>query len=107
MRMAVVAAATCISVVGLAAGINADAAMRRPTNIPAEPLRPALQTLSRDRNFQVVYRTDLVGDVRTQGASGDLTLDEALTARRTTWRFQQTRQRGGFGTRGLARGSNN
>jgi len=34
--------------------------------------------LSKERDFQVVFRTDLVGEARTSGAAGDLTLDEAL-----------------------------
>src|SRR5258708_39236488 len=77
-RMVTVATAICLSIVGLSAAADGEAAMRRPTNIPAQGLRSALQTLSKDRDFQVVFRTDLVGDARTAGAVGDLTLDEAL-----------------------------
>src|SRR6266853_1427642 len=77
VRIATVATAICL-LVGLSVASDGEAAMRRPTNIPAQGLRSALQTLSKEREFQVVFRTDLVGDARTSGAVGDLTLDEAL-----------------------------
>ena len=78
VRIATVAMAICLLIVGLSAASDGEAAMRRPTNIPAQGLRSALQALSKEREFQVVFRTDLVGDARTPGAVGDLTLDEAL-----------------------------
>lgn len=78
MRIAVVATVVCLSVIGLSVAADVEAAMRMPTDIPAQALRPALQKLSKDRDFQLVFRTDLVGDLRTSGAAGDLTLDEAL-----------------------------
>lgn len=78
MRIAVLATAVCLSVVGLSAASDVEAAIRRPTNIPAQGLAPALQSLARDRDFQVVYRSEVVGELRTQGASGELTADEAL-----------------------------
>ena len=78
MRIAVVATAVCLSVVGLSAAADVEAAMRMPTDIPAQALRVALQKLSKDRDFQLIFRTDLVGELRTGGAVGDLTLDETL-----------------------------
>jgi hypothetical protein len=42
-------------------------------------LGPALQTLARERDVQVVYRSELVGEHRTSGATGNLTFEEALT----------------------------
>ena len=78
VRIATVATAICLLVVGLSAASDGEAAIRRGTNIPAQGLRSALQMLSKERDFQVVFRTDLVGDARTSGAAGDLTLDEAL-----------------------------
>jgi iron complex outermembrane recepter protein len=77
MRMSVVAAAICLSILGTSVG--ADAATRQPTNIAAQELGPALQTLARERDVQVVYRSELVGEHRTGGANGNLTFEEALT----------------------------
>ncbi len=52
--------------------------MRRPIHIPAQALSGALQTLGRERGVQIVYRSDVVGYVRSQGAVGELNLDEAI-----------------------------
>ena len=79
MRALAGIAAVCLSVVSLSFANEAEAAIRKPTHIPAQPLRAALQLLSREREFQVVFRTDVVGNLRTAGATGDLTRDEALT----------------------------
>jgi len=79
MRMSVVAAAICLSIVGISAGTAADAATRQPTNIAAQELAPALQTLARERDVQIVYRSEFVGEHRTSGANGNLTVEEALT----------------------------
>src|SRR5882762_4624976 len=79
MRLAVVAA-VCLSMFGLAVAADAQAAMvKMSTNIPAQGLGPALKTLAKDRGFQVVFRSEVVGSARTHGASGDLTTTEALT----------------------------
>src|ERR1700722_5325903 len=78
MRLAVVAA-VCMSMGGLASADPARAAMKMQTEIPAQGLGPALKTLAKDRGFQVVFRTEVVGSTRTHGASGDLTTSEALT----------------------------
>jgi iron complex outermembrane recepter protein len=77
MRISVVATAICLSIFGIAAG--ADAATRQPTNIAAQELGAALETLARDRDVQIVYRSELVGEHRTAGANGNLTFEEALT----------------------------
>jgi iron complex outermembrane receptor protein len=77
MRLTI-AAAAFMSMVSLAFADPAQAAIRMPTDIPAQGLGPALKTLAKDRGFQVVFRTEVVGDVRTHGASGDLTTSEAL-----------------------------
>lgn len=53
--------------------------MRQPTNIAAQELGAALQTLARERDVQIVYRSELVGEHRTGGAKGSLTFEEALT----------------------------
>ncbi len=64
--------------VGLAAAENAAAAIRKDTHVPAEGLGPALAALAKDFDFQVLYRTETVGRLRTGGASGTLTAAEAL-----------------------------
>ncbi len=78
MRLAVLAAAVCISLVGLAAPPNSEAAIRKFTRIPPQRLDQALQALARDRDLIMAYRSDVVGDRRTSGASGELTPEEAL-----------------------------
>ena len=79
MRLALVAA-VCLSMFGLAAGAGAQAAATKmQTDIPAQGLGPALKTLAKDRGFQVVFRSEVVGSTRTQGAAGNLTTPEALT----------------------------
>jgi hypothetical protein len=77
MRISLVAAAIGLSIVGIS-GTEADAATRQATNIAAQELAPALQTLARERDVQVVYRSELVGEQRTSGATGNLTFEEAL-----------------------------
>jgi iron complex outermembrane receptor protein len=79
MRLSVAAAAICLSIVGFCVAGESHASIKRPTNIPAQGLGPALQTLAKDRGFQVVYESDQINSLRTQGASGDLTSEEALT----------------------------
>jgi iron complex outermembrane recepter protein len=78
MRIAVVATAICLSITGLAAAADSEAAIKRPTSIPAQELGSALQLLTKERDLQVVYRSELVRNLRTRGASGDLTALEAL-----------------------------
>jgi iron complex outermembrane receptor protein len=78
---------TCVGVVaaavalGFAASGVADdvhAPVRRPTNIPAEGLGPALQALAKERHFQIVYVSEQINVLRTKGASGEFTQEEAL-----------------------------
>ena len=78
MRIAVVATAICLSVVGFAVAEDATAAIRKTTNIPAEGLAPALATLAKEFDFQVLYRTEIVEKLHTQGVSGAMTAAEAL-----------------------------
>jgi len=79
MRVAIVAAAVCLSIVGLAAGADAQASIRKTTHIPAQRLDRALQELAHQRGLVMVYRSEVVADRETSGASGELTSDEALT----------------------------
>jgi hypothetical protein len=79
MRISVIAAALCLSILGISAGAQALPSTRQPTNIAAQDLASALQILARQRDVQVVYRSELVGAHRTRGANGNLTVEEALT----------------------------
>jgi iron complex outermembrane recepter protein len=79
MRSSIVSAAICLSLIGLSTASEVEAAMRRSTHIPAQGLGPALQVLAKDHDVQVLYRTEVVGELRTGGAVGELTATEALT----------------------------
>jgi hypothetical protein len=78
MRIAVVAAAICISIVGLALANSASTSIREPTHIGAQGLGPALKQLAQSRGLQVLYLSNTVRDVHTNGANGDITANEAL-----------------------------
>jgi hypothetical protein len=65
--------------IGWSVADPAKAAITMPTDISAQGLGPALEELARDRGFQVVFRSELVGSVRTHGAHGDLSTPEALS----------------------------
>jgi iron complex outermembrane recepter protein len=78
MRLSVAAAVACLSIIGLASADDVRAAIRKPTNIPAESLSAALQQLAKDRNFQIVYVSEEVNSLRTAGAVGEFSTEEAL-----------------------------
>ncbi|HKT73509.1 MAG TPA: TonB-dependent receptor [Steroidobacteraceae bacterium] len=78
MRAGVVATAIGLSIVGLASAADAGAAIRKPTDIPAQELGAALTTLAKEFDFQVLYKTEVVGKRRTEGVSGSVTAQEAL-----------------------------
>src|SRR5580692_235071 len=80
MRIAIAAAVTCLATIGTTATAQVDAAIRKHTEIPAESLDLALRTLAKDRGFQLVYLTQNVEALRTRGAIGDFTVEEALKA---------------------------
>lgn len=78
MRLSVIAACLSCCLIGFSAADDAHASIAKETNIPAEGLGPALNTLAKDRNFQIVYVTEEIAHVRTGGAVGEFTTDEAL-----------------------------
>jgi outer membrane cobalamin receptor len=78
MRLSVLATVICLSIIGVSAADDARASIRKQTNIPAQQLGAALQTLARDRNFQIIYVSEELSDLRTQGAVGEFTPQEAL-----------------------------
>lgn len=79
MRIAVAAAVACLTTFGLSVAQDVQAAVKKQTTIRAQGLGPALQQLARDRDVQLVYRSELVGSRQTSGAAGELTFEEALT----------------------------
>ena len=78
MRLTVAVALSCLCTLSFAAADPAKASIRKDTNIPAEGLGAALQTLATTYEFQVLYRTEIVQDLKTKGASGNLSPMEAL-----------------------------
>jgi iron complex outermembrane recepter protein len=79
MRLSVAVALCALSSICLAAD-PARASIRKSTSIPAESLGAALQTLASTYDFQVLYRTETVKDLKTRGATGTFTPQEALGA---------------------------
>ncbi len=76
MRLSVAVALCALS--SVSAADPARASIRKDTRIPAEGLGVALQTLAKDYDFQVLYRTEIVKNLRTRGAVGNLSPEEAL-----------------------------
>ncbi len=71
-------AAVCLSLCLIGVSSADDASTRKETNIPAGGLGPALIALAKDRHFQIVYVTEEIANVRTEGAVGEFTTEEAL-----------------------------
>lgn len=76
--LSVVTAAVGLCFAGALRADDVHAAAKKPTNIPAESLGPALQTLAKERHFQIVYVSEQINVLRTKGVNGDLTPEEAL-----------------------------
>lgn len=77
MRLSV-AAVVCLSILGVVLAAPASASIKKFTNIPAQDLGSALQTLAQQHDVQVVYLSDGIDKLRTPGAVGDLTSEEAM-----------------------------
>ncbi len=65
---------------GPAIAEDAAAVIRRPITIAAQPLGSALEALAKQRDLQVIYRSEVIGTQRTAGINGELSVGEALTA---------------------------
>jgi len=78
MRITLAVAVACLGIVGIATADSARASIKQQTEIPAQGLGPALTALAKEFDFQVLYRTEVVGTLRTQGVSGGMTAAEAL-----------------------------
>lgn len=79
MRMTVATAVACLLGVGISTAHDAQAGIKQNTTIPAQGLGSALKQLAGQRDIQLVYRSELVGERQTSGAVGEFTFDEALT----------------------------
>jgi iron complex outermembrane recepter protein len=74
-----VAAAVYLSIIGVSTAAPAGAAIdKKFTNIPAQSLGSALQALAQQRELQVVYLSDVVDNLRTGGATGELSAEDVL-----------------------------
>jgi iron complex outermembrane recepter protein len=78
MRTGIVATSMCCLIGAIAAAQDASAEMRQPTHIDAQQLGPALKELAQSRGLQVLYISSAVRNVRTSGAAGDMTANEAF-----------------------------
>lgn len=91
MRTLIAVAVACLTLTGLTVASETQAAVRKFTDIPAQQLGSALVTLERDRNLEVIFVAEDVRDVRTRGATGELTCEEILkqllTETGLTYRF--------------------
>lgn len=74
------ALALAMTIVSIATADPAEASIRRQTNIPAQNLGTALKSFATERGLAMIYRAELVQEVNTAGAVGDLSVDEALRA---------------------------
>ena len=81
MRLSVAIAVVFFSMVGLSMADDVRASIRKPTNIPAEALGPALQALAKQRDFQIVYVSEEIESLRTEGAIGEFTAWKLIGAR--------------------------
>jgi outer membrane receptor protein involved in Fe transport len=78
MRVIFAVTVAALMLSGLSQAGDAVVATKEPTHIPPEPLDSALQTLAKERYLVLAYRSEVVGRMRTSGASGNLTREEAL-----------------------------
>lgn len=81
MRLSILSVLSSLVIAGMPlAALGQTAAGKMHTDIPAEALAPALRSLAQELGFQIVYASKDVAALRTRGAKGEFTADEALTA---------------------------
>jgi hypothetical protein len=78
MRPCVAAGVVWMAIAAVAMADDVPAAISKPTNIPAQGLGSALKFLAKDRNLQIIYASEEIGERRTQGAVGELVAEDAL-----------------------------
>ena len=80
MRLGLIASLLCLCTVSLCLADPAKAAIRKDLNVPPESLSPALQQVATAYELQVLYPTQVAKDLKTHGAVGFFTPDDALKA---------------------------
>lgn len=78
MRTVVATAVACALLTGLSAAADVQASIKKEISIPAGGLGPALRALSDERKVHFIFVAEDVRQLKTPGASGSLTVDEAL-----------------------------
>ena len=78
MRWGLATTLVSFMLMSLAFGDDARAMVRKKIDISPRPLELALQELARDSDIQLIYKSELVRNVASPGATGDLTALEAL-----------------------------
>lgn len=78
MRLSVAVGAVCLTLIGLCSAAGSWAAIAKDTQIPAQGLGPALEMLAREYGVQIVFVSEDIEHLRTRGAFGKLTLEQAL-----------------------------
>ena len=73
-----IATAICISLASVASVAATEYSSRIPTQIPAQELGAALHSLAQERQLYLIFAAQDVTQLRTHGATGELTTDEAL-----------------------------
>ena len=84
MRLCVAAGVVWMAIAAVAMADDMRASISKPTNIPAQELGPALRILAKDRNLQITYASEGIGERRTQGAVS--TLYSASPGCMTNWK---------------------
>ncbi|MGH8177870.1 MAG: TonB-dependent receptor domain-containing protein [Steroidobacter sp.] len=67
-----------ICAISLCVAAESGEPVRKPIGIPAQALGSALKALASERDFQLVYRAEIVTGLETAGVSGELTDEDAL-----------------------------
>ena len=73
-----IATAVCISLASVASVAATESSSRIPTQIPAQELGAALHSLAQERQLYFIFAAQDVSQLRTHGAIGSFTTDEAL-----------------------------
>ena len=78
MRIGAQSCVVFLALLAIAVAGEVDASIRKHTDIPSESLAQALRGLADERGFQIIFASADVANVRTAGAVGEFTSDEAL-----------------------------
>jgi iron complex outermembrane receptor protein len=78
MRLSIAVGTVCLTLIGLCSAAGSWASITRNTNIPAQGLGPALEMLAREYNVQIVFVSEDINHLRSHGAVGRFTPEQAL-----------------------------